>query len=1558
MSQRRQRAEDVATTTAMAEQSGLEARGLVTDEKEEERVPESVISEVSLSDTAHHTAHEGDPAPVTSATGGIGGGAGNGVEIEGEVVEDLSSAMNHSQVQQEGDGDGGAGGYTGLIVVDDCEPTDEGEGLNMAESPQAVAPADVVGFAEKYSVEMAAKRFNIPVMTIQSWVKLSDEIQQQQQQQQQHPKFNSPGQGRKITYSQATDCLIADHIRELLAKGERVTLHYLCSYAKAHIHQENPQFNASQGWAQRFLLRHDIDLGDHGKKTSSGGGSKQDARSSERGRPLSYSTETDQNIADWVRTKQLEGTLVTNSELRKYAKALILKENPNFTGSASWAQNFLLRHKLSLHNQSSGVGGGSGIGGGGQDSMRGLGSEMGSPQSLAVSSAGGGGSSMSGGGSELSSHHTTSSMYSDPVVTASSEYTPDSSADDPMKTALAILTGETIDSTILNPAQAAALQNTLSELASENVSLVDLLNSTHNLHDHSGGGDGNVGGFSHSLDPPTSAALYLTLQSAGDPSFHTLAGGGGSHNLGHSFKLHPGRFESDTGPASRPLSYTKETDHALAKWVHEQQATGRKVTFASLRSYAKKLVQSENPNFNASVGWVTPFLLRHNLDLSVNKKMKLHRKLKVADFSGSDNDSDEVSLLREGDLSNEGLNQQDEMEHSDVAPPSGGGMGENGVDGESDPSSIQVLHLQPENVMISVSDRAHDSAIRSTLKITGITSSVGDECGGRLAGKRSRSSARSRHTLAEKLEVVRLMKEYNVAGHYVCRMLGIANSTIAGWIKLVQQKGPELEALSVNKKRANVSGQGRPLSYSRAKDDAIAQWVLAQQEQGAQVTSTDLAKYATNLIGQENSNFTASTGWQQKFLQRHNLQLTPKASGDRVPLVEDQQSIPTPVQTEEVVTHESMAVVEKPYSEETEEQLIEWVRSKVAECGSIDVQTLCQYAEDITVTSNPSFVATLGWAFRFLHRNKLLLDPKPHAQNQDGSTPSPTGTPGSTRRRPLGSPEYSTPKKLRTKLEQAVTMSPSTGNLCEALLALSNPAEGATPESVQAVMEVMENAMQQVQAAAVAARAAASQQTQSLEDEVGGDLQTNTSTYFGKPAREFTPEEKEEVVRYANATTLQKAASRYGVAAPTVWRWRVELKLHQPKYTAMQKKYIIKFAENNSLKEAGQRFGITTKTIQNWRKALHAEGLMSDEGANGSQELQEGMDPADISGGSDMVNYDGQNFQFIVDGGEVVDGNTRCAEQGGGGEGSVRADSVPLEVTNEVDIENVGMEYDIVSSEGHSAKPRCTQQEKMQILQYALDHSIKEASQKYGISPGTLYYWKKNLNPSVTGSGSVSAGEQSPSTTSDGGGTYSLMTEASVGLGGNGGGGNVTLQFSGGQSGDGSTIQVLPALVTSDAVVLPISEALLASAGTTAETVQALSQTLASMSQEALQNLPADFNLLQAVTNLLSNVEAANDSVNKHKLGFYKLAAALSREMASPTDILIPFSDQPTSDAEQTVLTEAHSAVLEQQVVTSEEVVSTNPVEGINPAASHQDVVQSAVDMCHAQTDSTTSKEP
>ena len=112
----------------------------------------------------------------------------------------------------------------------------------------------------------------------------------------------------------------------------------------------------------------------------------------------------------------------------------------------------------------------------------------------------------------------------------------------------------------------------------------------------------------------------------------------------------------------------------------------------------------------------------------------------------------------------------------------------------------------------------------------------------------------------------------------------------------------------------------------------------------------------------------------------------------------------------------------------------------------------------------------------------------------------------------------------------------------------------------------------------------------------------------------------------------------------------------------------------------------------------------------------------------DVVTYDNQNFQFIVDGGEVVESARRSEVTLP--QGVADEEPLSLEVTNEVDIENVGMEYDIVSSEGHAAKPRCTPEEKEYILQFALDHSVREASNKYGISQGTLYYWKKNMNSS------------------------------------------------------------------------------------------------------------------------------------------------------------------------------------------------------------------------------------
>ncbi len=1440
--------------------------------------------------------------------------------------------------------------------------------LAAAVSADVQTPASVkeviISFAGKYSVNQAAKRFSVPSSTIKRWIK-GENVQMR-------PKFNSPGQGRKLSYSKETDLAIADHVKALLAKGEKMSVQSLCGYAKSRIQEENPHFNASTGWAQRFLPRHGINLGNHRSKresepASSSGKTETKAPSDTRGRPLSYSTETDQTIAEHVRERQAEGQALSNSELRKYAKELILKENPNFTGSASWAQNFLLRHKLSLHPLGNGRGEGSSLDVLSHSTLQ-LSSD--SPPSMSDIASGIGDGSL-GPIAEITPT-SVSSVLTNAGPSVGSDYAGVSVADDPMKAALAILTGENIDtSSLLNSAQAAALQLTLNELTTaESISLVDLLNNAQQLQDQSGG-DGAVALITHSLEPSTSSSLFLGLSGTSEAFSSGLMGAAATQvnpntqaplfTLPRLHTMELPRLSAarsgETIQANRPLSYTKETDQLLANWVQEQQATGRKVTFASLRAYAKKLVSNENPNFNASVGWVTPFLLRHNLDLSVNKKKKQPRKSTPRKIEASNPDEGDDSLLDESDnpdgeqIAEEQFTVDGEIDHVStstgvsrtVAPATpmeqvpqhpGASLNELTIQVAENPAPLPSLPPSSQDTPLSrqlqmlpqsptpagASPQANEGKSEPPMEEKFPTSL-----------KRSKGQ-RARHTLAEKLEVVRLMKEYNVAAHYVCRMLGLANSTVAGWIKLVNQKGAELEQLSANKKRANVSGQGRPLSYSREKDEAIARWVRAQQSLGAQITSADLTKYATSLIGQDNASFTASSGWQQKFLQRHNLQLTIR--GDKLsPLIEDQQDIPAPVQTEEVITHEfSTNLLDKPYSEEIEEELVQWAKERLSENGSLAVQALCRKAEELVVATNPMFVATLGWAFKFLHCHGLMLDPKPSVAVLESPN-----TPRKRLMEGIDASLLSTPKKLRSDIA-GVSVSPSTGNLCEALLALSNQAQegGEGVQTVQAAVQAMQNAVEAFQKQ----HAPLNQQDTPVpirlppsHSQEQSPQATINSTYFGKPAREFTPEEKEEVVRYANATTLQKAALKYGVAAPTVWRWRVELKLHQPKYTPMQKKYIIKFAETNSLREASQRYGITGKTIQNWRRALQAEGelgsggLLLDEAVQG--EVTDPSPPPAVTAGDGtspvMVTYDTQNFQIVVDGGEVVE------TSGGRETHDGHVDQIQLEVTHEMDIENVGMEYDVVSSEGHAAKPRCTHQEKVQILEYALKHSIKEASQKFGISPGTLYYWKKSYS-----TGGLTSGERhlSSQSTTDKGAPVALpittQRESTA---------SEDVEFPG-ISGEATVISALnPAsVVTAEHIGIPPEQLLSVTETATPENLQALSQTLANITHEALQNLPADISLLQAVSSLLSQQGAEAEGghgvslLQKGQKTVPRRESTTSGGISSPTDVLVtPFEHPPVSISPTAASDNVPHVVLTEEVQMLESDVTVTTSEGSSP---------------------------
>lgn len=132
--------------------------------------------------------------------------------------------------------------------------------VSMSSSPLANLGDDphknkdtIIAFAQAYSADLAAERFGVPRSTIRAWMK-SENLPLK-------PVFNTPGQGRKITYSRELDQKIADWVKGILVRGERVTVQDICQYARGLVQQENPDFTASTGWAQRFLTRHKIDLG-------------------------------------------------------------------------------------------------------------------------------------------------------------------------------------------------------------------------------------------------------------------------------------------------------------------------------------------------------------------------------------------------------------------------------------------------------------------------------------------------------------------------------------------------------------------------------------------------------------------------------------------------------------------------------------------------------------------------------------------------------------------------------------------------------------------------------------------------------------------------------------------------------------------------------------------------------------------------------------------------------------------------------------------------------------------------------------------------------------------------------------------------------------------------------------------------------------------------------------------------------------------------------------------------------------------------------------------------
>ena len=61
--------------------------------------------------------------------------------------------------------------------------------------------------------------------------------------------------------------------------------------------------------------------------------------------------------------------------------------------------------------------------------------------------------------------------------------------------------------------------------------------------------------------------------------------------------------------------YDQSVDVTLKDWVLQKMAMKERVTHEELRKKAMELILPYNPDFQASQGWITRFLYRHEINL-------------------------------------------------------------------------------------------------------------------------------------------------------------------------------------------------------------------------------------------------------------------------------------------------------------------------------------------------------------------------------------------------------------------------------------------------------------------------------------------------------------------------------------------------------------------------------------------------------------------------------------------------------------------------------------------------------------------------------------------------------------------------------------------------------------------------------------------------------------------------------------------------------------------------------------------------------------------------------
>ena len=88
--------------------------------------------------------------------------------------------------------------------------------------------------------------------------------------------------------------------------------------------------------------------------------------------------------------------------------------------------------------------------------------------------------------------------------------------------------------------------------------------------------------------------------------------------------------------SGRALIYLKEVDEEVVEWILIRRDSHLPVSTELIKSKARQLIKSHNPQFKALKGWLENFMIRHSLSLrsrtSISEKLPAHLEKKLESF--------------------------------------------------------------------------------------------------------------------------------------------------------------------------------------------------------------------------------------------------------------------------------------------------------------------------------------------------------------------------------------------------------------------------------------------------------------------------------------------------------------------------------------------------------------------------------------------------------------------------------------------------------------------------------------------------------------------------------------------------------------------------------------------------------------------------------------------------------------------------------------------------------------------------------------------------------------